>query len=397
MPNLREQLERMSVTIPDTGDFRTVERFRPRDVAITSSFVTAAVQLVEHSQMVDEAMRWAQLAAGKRPTRDHVVRLAIDWMTVHLGLKILQIIPGRVSFEVDVRLAGDIRQVVERVRWLVNHFDQAGAPRSRILARIPGTWQGIRAAEILEKEGIHTHISLVFGMHQLAAAADARATAVGPMLGRVVDWHRRQSGIESYAAADDPGVSLLKRMYNYLKFHGYGTELVACSFRNVEEVVELAGCDRLLVAPNFLAGLQLTEAPLERRLDPQAVRGMNLPRLSVDEATFRNSHGQDVMAREKLAEGLHGFGRAQVALEKLLRERLDMATDGKKLTLAKEIFDIFDLDGDGLITREEWGGSVSVFDALDTDGDGRITADEVAAGLGAAFRLSEQIGSVRTN
>jgi transaldolase len=395
MPNLREQLERMSVVIPDTGDYRSVERFRPRDVAITSSFVTAAAQLPEHSAMVEQALRWAQRVSGTRPPRDHVVRLAIDWLTVHLGIRVLTMIPGRVSFEVDVRLAADVRQVVERARWLVSHFDASGAPRSRVLARIPGTWEGIRAAEILEKEGIHTHITLVFGMHQLAAAAEARATAMSPMVGRVVDWHRKQSGIESYSATDDPGVSLVKRMYNYLKFHGYGTEIVASGFRNVDEVIELAGVDRLLVAPNFLAGLLLTDAPLVRRLDPHSVRGMNLPRIPANEATYRALHSQDPMAREKLAEGIHGFGRAQLALENLIGERLDMVTDGKKLTLAKEIFAIFDLDGDGLITREEWGGSASVFDALDIDGDGRITADEVAAGLGAAFRLSDRLALVR--
>jgi transaldolase len=394
MANLREQLERMSVLIPDTGDYRTVERLRPRDLAITSSFVTAAAQLPEHAATVDEALRWAQRVSGVRPPRDHVVRLAIDWLTVNMALRALNIIPGRASFEVDVRLAADTRLVVEKVRWLMNHLDQSGASRARMLARIPGTWEGIRAAEILEKEGIHTHITLVFGMHQVVAAADARATSIGPLVGRIVDWHRKQSGIELYAPAEDPGVSLVKRMYNYLKFHGYGTEVVAGSFRNVEEVMELAGCDKLVVAPNFLAGLSITEAPLVRRLDPGAVRGMNIPRLAADEVSFRQAHAADPMSREKLSEGIHGFGRAQLALEQLIGERLDMITDGKRLNLAKEIFQIFDLDGDGLITREEWGGSVAVFDALDVDGDGRITADEVAAGLGAAFRLSEQMRGV---
>ncbi len=394
MATLRDQLERMSVLIPDTGDYRSVERFRPRDVAITSSFISAAAQLPEHSAMVEEGLRWAQRVSGVRPPRDHVVRLAVDWLTVHFALRALQLIPGRVSFEIDVRLAADVRLVVERARWLMGHFDAAAAPRARVQARIPGTWEGIRAAEILEKEGIHTCITLCFGMHQLVAAAEARATSVSPLVGRVVDWHRKQTGTESYLPAEDPGVSLVKRMYNYLKFHGYGTEIVAGSFRNVEEVIELAGCDRLLVAPNFLAGLAMTEAPLARRLAPESVRGMAIPRLVADESTFRSMHSQDTMAREKLAEGVHGFGRAQLALEQMIGERLDMITDGKKLTLAKEIFAIFDLDGDGLITREEWGGSAAVFDALDVDGDGRITADEVAAGLGSAFRLSTRMSAM---
>jgi transaldolase len=199
------------------------------------------------------------------------------------------------------------------------------------------------------------------------------------------------TGTESYPATEDPGVSMVRRIYNYLKQYGYGTEVVAGSFRNLEEVIELAGADRLLVAPNFVAGLQLTSQPLARRLHPTPMPGAHMPRIPVDEASFRSMHAADPLTREKLAEGMNGFGRTHLALEKQIGERLDMQTDGKKRNLARELFSIFDLDGDGLITREEWGGAAAVFDALDIDGDGRITADEVAAGLGAAFRLSDRI------
>lgn len=391
MPTLREQIERMSVLTADTGDYRSVERLRPRDVAVTASFLTAASQLPELAGIVDEGLRWAQRVAGDRPPENRVVGLTIDWMAVNLGVRILALIPGRISVEIDARLAGDQRAMVERARWMIGHFDNAATPRNRVLVRIPATWEGLRAAEALEKEGIHTLMTLVFGMHQAVAAAEARATMIAPLVGRIVDWHRKASGIEVYPAAEDPGVSLVKRMYNYIHHHGYGTEVMAGSFRNVEEITELAGCDRLLVAPNFLAALSVTEAPLTRRLHPQSIPGVAIPRLPADENSFRAMHANDALTRDKLAEGLHGFGRAQLALEKQIGERLDVLTDGKKRSLARDLFQIFDLDGDGVITRDEWGGATAVFDALDVDGDGRISADEVAAGLGAAFRLSDRL------
>ncbi len=391
MPTLREQLERMSVLVPDCGDYRSVERFRPRDVAITSGLLINSSQLPEHAAIVEEGLRWAQLAAGERPLRDHVVQLAVDWLSFQIGVRILQIIPGRISMEIDARLAGDTRAIVERARWLIQHFDSAGVARNRVLMRVPGTWEGVRAVEALAREGIHSVVTLVFGMHQAVAAAEAGATLIQPLVGRIVDWHRRASGMDGYPAVEDPGVSMVKRMYNYLRHFGYGTEIMAGSFRNVEEVTELAGCDRLLVAPNFIAGMAMSEAPLARRLYPQSPPGASIPRIAVDEMSFRTMHAGDALTCEKLAEGLHGFGRAQLALEKQIAERLDMLTDGKKLSLALELFKIFDLDGDGQITREEWGGAAAVFDALDIDGDGRITPDEVAAGLGAAFRLSDRI------
>jgi transaldolase len=300
-------------------------------------------------------------------------------------------IPGRIMIDIDVRIASDVRAIIERARWLLSHFDAAGAQRSRILVRIPATWEGIRAAEILEKEGIHACLTLVFGMHQAVAAAEARATLVAPLVGRIVDWYRRTTGTEAYSAAEDPGCAFVKRVYNYYRHWNFSTEVMAGSFRNLEEVTELAGCDRLLVAPNFLAGLAMSQQPLPRRVDPHAARAADVPRIAVDEASFRAAHVADTMAKEKLAEGLHGFGRAALALEKQIGERLDFLVDGKRRNLVRELFQVFDLDGDGVITREEWAGSTEVFDALDQNGDGRIDFDEVGAGLGAAFRLSERI------
>jgi transaldolase len=392
MASLRAELERMSVVVIDTGDFRSVEKFRPRDVTIGPSFVSAALQLPELASALDEGLKWAQLAAGAQTRRETVVRLAVDWLTVQLGLRVLNVIPGRIAVEIDARLADNVGQIVDRARWLYSHFDTAQTPRARLLARIPATWEGIRAAELLEKEGIHTCLTLIFGMHQAVPAAEARVTLIAPLVGRIVDWHRKQSGMENYAAAEDPGVLFVKRVYNYYKQYGYATEVMASSFRNVEQVTELAGCDRLLVAPNFLAGLGMTEGALARRLDPNAARSGAAPKMSVlDGNAFRAAHAADKLATEKLTEGLYGFGRAALALERQVGERLDQLTDGRRRNLVRDLFEIFDLDGDGIITREEWPGSTEVFDALDSNGDGTITPEEVGAGLGAAFRLSDRI------
>lgn len=392
MSTLRDQLERMSIVITDIGDFRSVEKFRPRDIVLSSSFIASAAQLPELATAVDEGLKWAQRAAGNNmPPRDYVVRLGIDWLAVQLGIRLLGVIPGRIAIDLDARLANDVRGLVERARWLMSHFDAGGAPRSRVLMRIPATWEGIRSAEILEKEGVHTCLTLVFGMHQAVAAAEARATLVSPLVGRVVDWHRHQSGIEVYSPAEDPGCAFVRRIYNYYKHHNFSTEVMAGSFRNLEEVTELAGCDRLLVAPNFLAGLAMTQTTLPRRLDPNAARVAPIPRVPVDEASFRGAHANDALAKDKLSEGLYGFGRAALALEKQIGERLDFLVDGKRRNLVRELFQVFDLDGDGVISREEWAGSTQVFDALDMNGDGLIDFDEVGSGLGAAFRLSDRI------
>src|SRR5262249_5649354 len=214
----------------------------------------AAAQLPELSAAVDEGLKWAQRAAGSNmPPRDYVIRLGIDWLAVQLGIRLLGIIPGRIAVDLDARLANDVRGLVERARWLISHFDAGGAPRSRVLMRLPATWEGIRSAEILEKEGIHTCLTLVFGMHQAVAAAEVRATLVAPLVGRIVDWHRHQSGIETYSPAEDPGVAFVRRVYNYYKHHNFATEVMAGSVPNLAAVSELARRAPPLVPPHLLA------------------------------------------------------------------------------------------------------------------------------------------------
>lgn len=318
---LLDQLNTMTVTVADTGDIHSIEKIRPRDATTNPSLITTAAQMSEYGEIVDEALRWAEKEA-KGEGEEAVVRLAVDRLAVEFGLRILKIIKGRVSTEVDARLSFDTQATVEKGRYLIKLYEAAGVSRERILIKIASTWEGIRAAEILEKEGIHCNLTLLFGLHQAVACAEAGATLISPFVGRILDWYKKDTGRDSYPAEEDPGVVSVRRIYAYYKKFGYKTEVMGASFRNLGEILELAGCDLLTIAPNYLAELAKTEGTLVRKLDPEATVSTEIEKIVVDEAAFRKMHEADRMATDKLEEGIAGFSKALVALEKLLKERL---------------------------------------------------------------------------
>jgi transaldolase len=389
MESVLEQLKKMTVVVADTGDIHSIERWKPRDATTNPSLITAAAQMDGYKDVVSATLAWAQKEVGSRSSRDGVLRLAIDRLAIEFGSRILQIVPGRVSTEVDARLSYDTQATIDKARSLIGQYDKLGIGRERILIKIASTWDGIRAAEVLEKEGIHCNLTLLFGLHQAIACAEAGVTLISPFVGRILDWYKKATGRESYPAAEDPGVVSVTKIYNYFKHFGYKTEVMGASFRNTGEIIELAGCDLLTISPNLLADLAGSDAHLDRRLDPELAMKAPVERIPMDQATFEKMHAADAMANEKLTEGIQGFSKALAVLEKLLGERLDAITSGRRSSAAKDLFKVFDLDGDGAITLEEWAGAHNVFEALDADHDGRITPQEMAAGLGAAFRLDD--------
>ena len=322
MPTLLDQLKSMTVVVADTGDIKSIKKFTPRDATTNPSLITAAAQMPEYADVVEGALLWADKQAGPNAATAKVVGFAIDRLSVEFGLRILQIVPGRVSTEVDARLSYDTAASIEKARYLIGQYEAAGVSRERVLIKLAATWEGIKAAEVLEKEGIHCNLTLLFGTHQAIACAEAGVRLISPFVGRILDWFKKDSGRDSYPPAEDPGVLSVTKIYNYYKKHGYKTEVMGASFRNLGEIIELAGCDLLTIAPNLLADLQSQEGALVRKLDPSKAASMDIPKTPVDEATFRAMHEKDRMAKDKLDEGIQGFSKAIAALEALLAERL---------------------------------------------------------------------------
>jgi len=275
----------------------------------------------QYQPIVDGVLLEARKELGDGATDQAVANQAFKGLAIAFGKKILGIVPGRVSTEVDARLSYDTAATIAQARAIIAQYDQAGIGRNRILIKIASTWEGIRAAQVLEKEGIHCNLTLLFGLHQAIAAADAGATLVSPFVGRILDWYKKDTG-KDFHGAEDPGVVSVTRVYNYYKKFGYKTQVMGASFRNIGKITELAGCDLLTISPALLAELEATEAALPRKLDPEAAKTMHIERIVMDKETFDILHDGNRMATDKLKEGIEGFSAALVKLETLLAKRL---------------------------------------------------------------------------
>jgi transaldolase len=319
---LLEQLREVTVVVADTGDIQAIETFKPRDATTNPSLITAAAQMPQYQGIVDDTLKGARETLGKDAAASQVASLAFDRLAVSFGLKILEIIEGRVSTEVDARLSYDTESTIAKAREIIAQYEAAGISKERVLIKIAATWEGIQAAAVLEKEGIHCNLTLLFGLHQAIACAEAGVTLISPFVGRILDWYKKDTGRDSYPPAEDPGVLSVTQIYNYYKKFGYKTEVMGASFRNIGEITELAGCDLLTIAPALLSELQSTEGDLPRKLDPEKAAGTAIEKIAMDKATFDQMHTENRMASEKLSEGIDGFTKALETLEKLLATRL---------------------------------------------------------------------------
>jgi transaldolase len=319
---LLAQLREMTTVVGDTGDIDAIEQVRPQDATTNPSLLAAAAQMPQYSKIVDDTLLDAKKQLGDNADDAKVTKLAFENLAVAFGKKILQIVPGRVSTEVDARLSYDTQGTMAQARSIIQKYETAGVSRQRILIKIASTWEGIRAAEQLECEGIHCNLTLVFGLHQAIACAEAKVTLISPFVGRILDWYKKDTG-RDYEGADDPGVQSVTRIYNYFKKFRYSTLVMGASFRNIGELIELAGCDLLTISPHLLEQLDSMEGTLERKLDPRRAMAMvNIEKIPMDKATFDRMHAADRMASDKLSEGIEGFTKALVELEQLLAKRL---------------------------------------------------------------------------
>lgn len=317
MASLLEQLKSMTAIVADTGDIEAIRRHKPEDATTNPSLLLKAVTLPEYAPLIEDSIAWAKAQGGDR---EQQVNGAMDKLAVNVGLEVLKIVPGRISTEVDARLSFNTQATLAKARRLIRLYNEAGIGNEQVLIKIASTWEGIRAGEILEHEGIHCNLTLMFGFAQARACAEAGVTLISPFVGRIMDWHKAKGGGADIPPEQDPGVLSVRRIYQYYKEYGYPTTVMGASFRNSGEIIALAGCDRLTIGPNFLEELQKTDGVLERRLQ---YSGAIKPRpASMAEDEFRWAMNEDAMTTEKLAEGIRGFTADQIKLEKLLAARL---------------------------------------------------------------------------
>ncbi|XQW84168.1 transaldolase [Thalassotalea piscium] len=317
MANQLEQLKQMTTVVADTGDIEAISKFHPQDATTNPSLLLKAASLPGYQKLLTQAVSWAK--AQSNDSAQQVIDAA-DKLSVLIGLEILKTVPGRISTEVDARLSFDTSSSVDKAHKLIAMYNDAGISNDRILIKLASTWEGIKAAEQLEKEGINCNLTLLFSFAQAQACAEAGVYLISPFVGRILDWYKKDTGKDSYPADEDPGVVSVTSIYNYYKAKGYKTVVMGASFRNKDEILALAGCDRLTISPQLLDELEQSEENLVRKLSPEQPAQDASAKL--DEASFRWAMNEDAMATEKLAEGIRNFAIDQVKLEKQLAQML---------------------------------------------------------------------------
>jgi transaldolase len=316
--NKLEQLKKMTVIVADTGEFEEIKKYHPTDATTNPSLILQASSMPEYQPLIEEAVSWGRKKGKTKPEQRAA---ALEKVFVNFGLEILKIIPGRVSTEVDARLSFDVAGSIQKAKTFIALYEAAGIDRKRILIKLASTWEGMRAAEQLEKEGIHCNMTLMFSLAQAIGCAQAGATLISPFVGRILDWYKKNEGKE-YAGADDPGVKSVTHIFNYYKKMGIKTQIMGASFRNSSEILELAGCDLLTISPKFLDELQKAEGTVVKKLDAEAAKKMNLDKIPLDEKTFRWMLCNEAMASDKLYEGIRNFAKDSLKLEQLLESKL---------------------------------------------------------------------------
>jgi transaldolase len=310
--NRLDAIKKFTTIVADTGEFEEIKKYQPTDATTNPSLILKAASLPPYQFLVQDALSYGK---KKGQTRQEQLSHALDKVFVNFGLEILKIVPGRVSTEVDARLSFDVEKSVKKAHALIALYEAAGVMRNRVLIKLASTWEGALAARQLEKEGIHCNMTLMFSLAQAIACAEAGATLISPFVGRILDWHLKAEGKTGYPAAEDPGVRSVTEIFNYYKKMGYKTQIMGASFRNIDEILELAGCDLLTIAPPLLEQLQNSEGTLERKLDPEKAKTLPIQKIAVDEKTFRWMLCESAMATDKLHEGIRNFAKDIVKLE----------------------------------------------------------------------------------
>jgi len=318
--NLLESLKRYTTVVADTGDIDSIRRYKPQDATTNPSLIDQAARKSEYASLLDDAIQHALRSPGERAARREA---GMDKLIVNFGCEILKIVPGRVSTEVDAALSFDTEGTVRKAHRLIALYQEAGIARERILIKIASTWEGIRAAERLEREGIHCNLTLLFSFAQAVACAEAGVTLISPFVGRIYDWHRKERGGADIPPDQDPGVASVTRIYHYYKKFGYPTQVMGASFRKVEQILRLAGCDLLTISPDLLQQMESTQGEVKPCLEIKTAHSSEEKQIRLDEKTFRWLHNTDAMASDKLSEGIRKFDADTRKLEEFARTKVD--------------------------------------------------------------------------